>query len=113
MLRRRYMVERAGTRWKIRIEDQEHGDYDSQLEAITAAIAAANRDGTDEAASTQVLVQRLDPTYRIVWTFGEDPFPPTDKDIAFRLAPSPRGTAGGVHDARRFPSLPPSRGAAG
>src|SRR5262249_49922523 len=70
MSRRRYIVERAGARWKIRIEDLEHGPYESQLEAITAAIAAAQRAGADEAMATEVLVQRLDPTYRIVWTFG-------------------------------------------
>jgi hypothetical protein len=65
-----------------------------------------------QADGTQVLVQRLDPTYRILWTFGEDLFPPSEKDIAFRLAPSPRGTGGGSHGARHLPS-PPHRGAAG
>jgi hypothetical protein len=59
-----------------------------------------------------VLVQRLDPTYRILWTFGEDPFPPPEKDIAFRLAPSPCGTGGGSHGSRHVLS-PLHRGAAG
>ena len=113
MPRRRYLVERVGARWKIRIEDQELGPYLSQTEAVAAAIEAAQQAGPEEADGTQVLVQRLDPTYRIIWTFGEDPFPPTDKDIAFRLAPSPRGTGGGSHAVRRLPSPPTHRGAAG
>jgi len=113
MSRRRFLVERVGTRWKVRVEDQEHGPYATQAEAIEAAIDAANRDGPTQADGAQVLVQRLDPTYRILWTFGEDPFPPTETDIAFRLAPSSRGTGGGSHDARRLPSPPPHRGAAG
>ena len=112
MPRRRYLIERVGTRWKIRLEDQEHGPYLTQGEAIAAAIDAAHRAGDEEPDGTQVLVQRLDPTYRIIWTFGEDPFPPSDMDIAFRLAPSPRGTAGGSHGVRRPPS-PSPRGAAG
>jgi len=113
MPRRRYLVERVGTRWKIRIEEHELGPYVSQAEAVSAAIDAAQQAGPDETDGTQVLVQRLDPTYRIIWTFGEDPFPPTDKDIAFRLAPSPRGTGGGNHGVRRLPSPPTHRGAAG
>src|SRR5437660_11393055 len=113
MPRRRYLVERVGARWKIRIEDQELGPYLSQIEAVSAAIDAAQQAGADEADGTQVLVQRLDPTYRIIWTFGEDPFPATDKDIAFRLAPSSRGAGGGSHGVRRLPSPPPHRGAAG
>jgi hypothetical protein len=113
MSRRRYLVERIGTRWKVRIEDQERGPYSTQGEAIAAAINAAQQAGPAEPDGTQVLVQRLDPTYRILWTFGEDPFPPTDKDIAFRLAPLPRGTGGGSHDVRHLPSPPPHRGAAG
>jgi hypothetical protein len=113
MSRRRYLVERLGDRWKIRIEGQEHGPYATQGEAIAAAIDAAYRTGPGEAEGTQVLVQRLDPTYRILWTFGEDPFPPSGEDIAFRLAPSPRGAGGGGHDARQLPTSPPPRGAAG
>ena len=113
MSRRRYLVERVGARWKIRIEDQVPCSYASQSEAIAAAIEAAQQVGLTQADGAEVLVQRLEPTYRILWTFGEDPFPPTDKDIAFRLAPSPRGTGGGSHDAGRPPSPPPHRGAAG
>ncbi len=112
MARLRYLVERVGTRWKIRIDEQEHGPYATQGEAIAAAIDAAQRAGDGEPDGTQVLVQRLDPTYRIIWTFGEDPFPPSDMDIAFRLAPSPRSTAGDSDAVRRTPS-PPPRGAAG
>ena len=112
MARRRFLVERVGSRWKVRVEDQEHGPYASQTEAIAAAIDAAQQAGSAQADGTQVLVQRLDPTYRILWTFGEDSFPPTEQDIAFRLAPSPRGTGGGSHGARHLPS-PLHRGAAG
>ena len=95
------------------MEDQELGPYGSQAEAVGVAIDAAQQAGPDEVDGTQVLVQRLDPTYRIIWTFGEDPFPPTDQDIAFRLAPSSRGTGGGGHGVRRLPSPPTHRGAAG
>ena len=112
MARLRYLVERAGTRWRVRLEDHEQGPYATQCEAALAAIEAAQQAGPDEVHGTQVLIQRLDPTYRIIWTFGEDPFPPSDKDIAFRLAPSPRGPGGGGHDARRFVLPPPHRGAA-
>ncbi len=66
MPRRRYLVERLGGGWKIRIEHQEHGPYATQGEAIAAAIDAAHRAGPEQADGTQVLVQRLDPTYRIL-----------------------------------------------
>jgi hypothetical protein len=89
MPRRRYLVERIGTRWKIRIEHQEHGPYATQSEAVAAAIDAAHRSGPAETDGTQVLVQRLDPTYRILWTFGEDPYPLSNEDVAFLLEPSP------------------------
>ena len=113
MSRRRYLVERAGARWKIRIEDEEHGLYATQAEAATAAIDAAHRAGAEQEEGTQVLVQRLDPTYRIIWTYGEDPFPPSDEDIALGLAPSPRGSGSGSHGARRVIIPPPHRSAAG
>jgi hypothetical protein len=96
MPRQRFLVERVGS-WKVRVEDQEHGPYATQTEAVVAALEAAQLAGPAQADGTQVLVQRLGPTYRILWTFGEDPFPPTETDIAFRLAPSPRGTGGGSH----------------
>jgi hypothetical protein len=112
MTRRRYLVERAGIHWKIRIEDHQQGAYATQCEAVAAAIEAAHQAGPAEAHGTQVLVQRLDPTYRIVWTFGEDSFPPSDEEIAFRLAPPPRGPGGGTHDLRRAVPPPPYRGAA-
>jgi len=89
MSRRRYLVERLGARWKIRTEHQEHGPYATQSEAIAAAIDAAQRTGPAERHGAQVLVQQLGPTYRILWTFGEDPYPLSNEDVAFLLGPSP------------------------
>lgn len=75
MSRRRYLVERLGARWKIRTELREHGPYETQSEAIAAAIDAAQRIGPTERHGAQVLMQQRGPTYRILWTFGEDPYP--------------------------------------
>jgi hypothetical protein len=47
----------------------------SPCEAATAAIHAAHRAGAEREEGTQVLVQRLDPTYQIVWTYGRIHFP--------------------------------------
>jgi Uncharacterized protein conserved in bacteria (DUF2188) len=89
MSRRRYLVERLGDRWKIRSEHQEHGPYASQSEAIAAAIDAAQRTGPAERHGAQVLVQQRGPTYRVLWTFGEDPYPLSNEDVAFLLEQSP------------------------
>ena len=89
MSRRRYLVEPFGACWKIRTEHQEHGPYATQIEAIAAAIDAARRTGPAERHGAQVLVQQLGPTYRILWTFGEDPYPLSNEDVVFLLEQSP------------------------
>jgi hypothetical protein len=88
MSRRRYLVERLGARWKIRTELREHGPYETQSEAIAAAIDAAQRIGPTERHGAQVLMQQRGPTYRILWTFGEDPYPVSNEDVALLLGQS-------------------------
>ena len=89
MSRCRYRVERLGACWKIRSEHQEHGPYATQSEAIAAAIDAAQRTGPTARHGAQVLVQQRGSTYRILWTFGEDPYPLSNEDVAFLLEQSP------------------------
>ena len=52
MARRRFLVERVGSRWKVRVEDQEQGLYATQTEAVVAAIDAAHQAGPAQADGT-------------------------------------------------------------
>lgn len=75
MARLQYVVVLKGGQWKISFQGQDYGPYNTQRDAIRAAVNAAHeagRRGTD----AQVLVQGTDNRFRTEWTYGNDPYPP-------------------------------------
>jgi hypothetical protein len=75
MARARYFVVLHEGQWKINYEGTHYGPYDTQRDAIRAAVDAAHRWGK-EGHDAQVLVQGADNEFRTEWTYGHDPYPP-------------------------------------
>jgi Uncharacterized protein conserved in bacteria (DUF2188) len=75
MARAIYYVVRHQGQWKINLNDQHHGPYQTQAAAIRAAVDAAHDSGK-KGHNAQVLVQGKDNKFRTEWTYGEDPYPP-------------------------------------
>lgn len=74
MSRTIYYVLSASNRWKIRHNEKDY-HYDTQREAIQAAVNAAHSSG-NKGWDAQVLVQRENGQWRTEWTYGHDPYPP-------------------------------------
>jgi hypothetical protein len=70
---KQYRVEPHGERWRFKVDGTQHGPFTSKIEAIAAAIAAAQRLGPEFHDRSQVLVQQVDRSYRVLWTHGRDP----------------------------------------
>jgi hypothetical protein len=70
---KQYRVEPEGEGWRIKVDDTRHGPFTSKIEAIAAAIGAAQNLGPESVARSQVLVQQTDRSYRALWTHGRVP----------------------------------------
>jgi hypothetical protein len=75
MARAQYFVVLHGGEWKVKFGDNHYGPYNTQKEAITAAVNAAHGSGKN-GYDAQVLVQGQDNKFRTEWTYGNDPYPP-------------------------------------
>lgn len=75
MARAEYYVVLHNEQWKIKVNGQHHGPYQTQRAAIRAAVDAAHASGS-KGLDAQVLVQGEDHKFRAEWTYGHDPYPP-------------------------------------
>ena len=73
-MKAQYFVLNDDGHWKIKAGYRFTGPYDSQTEAMYAAIDYAEKDGQAGRAA-EVLVQGEDRAYRVEWTYGRDPYP--------------------------------------
>lgn len=74
--RTQYFVVQHEGQWKIKLNGQHYGPYDTQAAAIRAAVDAAHTTG-DKGGDAQVLVQSTtNHQFRTEWTYGHDPYPP-------------------------------------
>jgi len=76
MARAQYIVVLHENEWKINFNEQHHGPYPTQRDAIRAAVEAAQKAG-EGGFDAQVLVQGTDNKFRTEWTYGHDPYPPS------------------------------------
>ncbi len=70
---KQYRVEPEGERWRIKVDGTQHGPFTSKIEAIAAAIDDAERLDPELQRRSQVLVQQVDRSYRVLWTHGRVP----------------------------------------
>jgi hypothetical protein len=70
--RTQYVVVNEQGQWKIAFAGKHYGPYNTQANAIRAAVDAAHRAKGD----AQVLVQGQNGQFRTEWTYGHDPYPP-------------------------------------
>ena len=75
MARAQYVVVRHEGQWKISFESKHYGPYQTQTDAIRAAVDAAH-DAGSKGHDAQVLVQATNNQFRTEWTYGRDPYPP-------------------------------------
>lgn len=75
MARTQYFVVLHQNEWKVTLNGQHYGPYDTQALAIRAAVDAAHSTG-DKGGDAQVLVQGTNNQFRTEWTYGHDPYPP-------------------------------------
>jgi hypothetical protein len=59
------------------VNDREFGTFLSQGEAIRIAIETANKAGARHLWGAQVILHGPNSSSQIIWTYGRDPFPPT------------------------------------
>jgi hypothetical protein len=107
MQRKKFLVEHYAAQWKITADGAAFGSFAEKRDAITFAVDAAYRVGPLHRLGTQVLIQRRDGTYRIVWTFGIDPYPMEYRDPPlpiFRRRTKPRATAKKAPGRKRTPT---------
>lgn len=75
MARLRYDAVPNGTRWTIKFEGKAYGDFATQKAAARQAVDWAHEQGS-KGHDAQVYVHRPDGTFRVEWTYGNDPYPP-------------------------------------
>ena len=75
MARAQYVVVNKGGQWMIALDGQHYGPYDTQGDAIRAAVDTAHSAGK-KGFDSQVLIQGVDNKFRTEWTYGHDPYPP-------------------------------------
>ena len=77
MLRTQYVVLQRGGQWKVKFEGKHYGPFNTQREAIRAAIDQAYKAGNQAAHAPRVLVEStFNSKLQTEWTYGEDPYPP-------------------------------------
>jgi hypothetical protein len=62
-------------KWKISLDGKHLDPFNTQAEAIRAAVDAAHSQGR-RGHDAQVLVQGQNNQFRTEWTYGNDPYPP-------------------------------------
>jgi hypothetical protein len=72
------VVKRKGN-WMVKFRDQERS-FSAQQDAVLAAIELANECGKDGRPSV-VLLQTAKNQFDAIWTYGENPFPPSKSDV--------------------------------
>ncbi|CFX09478.1 conserved protein of unknown function [Candidatus Filomicrobium marinum] len=75
MARNQYFVVLHDGQWKISFNQKHFGPFNTQADAIRAAVDAAHSAGRN-GKDAQVLVQGRDNRFRTEWTYGNDPYPP-------------------------------------
>jgi hypothetical protein len=75
MARAHYYVVLHEGQWKISFDGKHYGPYNTQADAINAAVDAAHKAG-HQGHDAQVLVQGANNQFRTEWTYGDDPYPP-------------------------------------
>lgn len=73
----RYAVIREATKWRVNLQGVNYGYYDDADAATQIAIATAQKAG-EAGHQAQVVVETEAMQFRIAWTYGTDPAPPTD-----------------------------------
>jgi hypothetical protein len=63
--------------WKMTVNDREYGKFVSERDAIRIAIATAHKAGQLHFWGAQVILHGANSSSQIIWTYGRDPFPPT------------------------------------
>jgi hypothetical protein len=71
MTAEQYLIIQDNGEWKISFKDKQYGPYESQQEAIDAAIDCACAMG-DIGIDAQVLVQEVDKEQRTAWSYSLD-----------------------------------------
>lgn len=71
MAAEQYFILNDNNEWKISFNGKQYGPYETQQEAIEAAIDAAYAMG-DIGIDSEVLVQDPDQPLRTAWSFGQD-----------------------------------------
>jgi hypothetical protein len=61
--------------WRVRVDGRLEGSFETQAEALRAAIDAAN-DAGERGLKAQVFTQGRDDQFKVVWRYGGNPFPP-------------------------------------
>ena len=72
-----YVVVRDQGQWKISLNGVHYGPYQTQRDAVRAAVEAAHEAGR-KGLSGQVLLRDQ---VSIEWTHGKDPYPPNSSDF--------------------------------
>ncbi len=107
MQRKKFLVEHDAAQWKITADAAAFGSFAEKRDAIAFAIDVAYRAGPFHRLGSQVLLQRRDGTYRIIWTFGIDPYPMEYRDPPlpiFRRRTKPPATAKRAPRRKRTPT---------
>jgi hypothetical protein len=71
MAAEQYFIVLHNNEWKISFKDKHYGPYDTQNEAIEAAIDAAHAMG-EIGIDAQVLVEGTDHKLRTEWSYGQN-----------------------------------------
>jgi hypothetical protein len=71
MAAEQYFILQDNNEWKISFNGRQYGPYDTQQDAIEAAIDAAYAMG-DIGIDTEVLVQDGDRKHTTAWSYGQD-----------------------------------------
>src|SRR6266568_2353411 len=69
-----YIVAKDGNRWMINLQGDQFGPYETQRDAIQAAVEAAHTSG-DQGYDAKVLVPVGINQFRTEWTYGHDQYP--------------------------------------
>jgi hypothetical protein len=72
---KQYSVSYENGEWKVIFEDEHIGGYPGKAAAFRAAVDAAHLEGS-RGSETEVLVMTDTGTFRIMWRYGHDPYPP-------------------------------------
>ena len=75
MPRAEYFILADGVKWKIKLGTLEYSFYDTLEEAMAVAIDAAHAAGKS-GFEARVGLQTADGSYRPIWTYGLDQYPP-------------------------------------